>query len=137
VRKTQTHSDANTQTFKNMQNTHTTSPVVNKSVLPPAHSLLTVCNCTLCLCTLQSFLYVRVCVCVCVSPSVCFRWQRVHFIPNAPVSLLSRTRSDQVLAAKLKQHKTKCALLQTYTGMEETYTIYGVTAEVRRRESCL
>lgn len=50
------------------------------------------------------------CVSLCVSACICFQWQWVHFILNAPVSLLSRTRSDQVLVVKwtkLKQHKTK------------------------------
>lgn len=65
------------------------------------------------------------CVCLCVRACVCFRWQRVHFIPNAPVSLLSRTRSEQVLVTKLKQHKTKqngrVCPAWTCTGTEVTH----------------
>lgn len=61
--------------------------------------------------------------CVCVCACVCFRWQRVHSIPNAPVSLLSRTRSDQVFVTKLQQHETKqnACSVSAYTGAEETY----------------
>lgn len=39
--------------------------------------------------------------CACLCACVCFRWQWVHLIPNAPVSLLSRTRSDQSFSDKI------------------------------------
>lgn len=55
----------------------------------------------------------------------CIRFwrQRVHFFPNTPVSLRSRTRSDQVLEAKLMQHETEQFDFVFYwvcTGTEET-----------------
>lgn len=39
--------------------------------------------------------------CACLCACVCFRWQWVHLIPNAPLSLLSRTRSDQSFGDKI------------------------------------
>ncbi len=88
-------------------------------------SLLTACNCTLSLYAPCNASLTRVCVWVCMCACVCLGWQRVHFIPNAPVSLLSRTRSDQVLVTKLKQHKTeqnvRVCPVWTCAGTEETH----------------
>lgn len=56
--------------------------------------------CALFLCT-RSWVY------ACTVACICFWRQRVHFFPNTPVSLLSRTRSDQVLEAKLMQRETE------------------------------
>lgn len=47
--------------------------------------------------------WLSACSCVCAR---FFRWHWVHLSDNASVRLLSRTRSDQILAGKkLKQHK--------------------------------
>lgn len=60
------------------------------------------CAATLWLSTLQSLSHVCTCESVCVCACVCFRWQWVHFIPNAPVSLLSRTGSHPSFTGKIK-----------------------------------
>lgn len=79
------------------------------------------------------------CVCLCVRACICFQWQWVHFILNAPVSLRSRTRSDQVLVTKLKQHKTKQKCVFCLSLVQDLRRYTGRRADIRKNveEGCL